>query len=218
MSSVLYLEQFLESLEPLPAELKKNFNEMRTMDEKVEMQKGLAESMGEEYNREAKNLADSELKAKFKGVEKAWATAYKTQEEKLNLATQTYEMVDRHIRRLDSDLSRFESELAERGGLETSSPSSDKKIRREIKKGDDQHALQIAPQDVLDMPVDPNEPTYCLCHQVSYGEMIGCDNPDCPIEWFHFGCVGLSAKPKGKWFCARCKPAFDAPKQIKKKK
>jgi hypothetical protein len=42
------------------------------------------------------------------------------------------------------------------------------------------------------MPVDPNEPTYCICHQVhaylarvpcllivsqvSYGEMIGCDN------------------------------------------
>lgn len=34
------------------------------------------------------------------------------------------------------------------------------------------------PSDVLDMPVDPNEPTYCLCHQVSYGEMIGCDNTD----------------------------------------
>jgi len=34
------------------------------------------------------------------------------------------------------------------------------------------------PSDVLDMPVDPNEPTYCLCHQVSYGEMIGCDNQD----------------------------------------
>ena len=49
----------------------------------------------QEYNREAKNLSDSELKAKFKGVEKAWATAYKTQEEKLNLATQTYEMVNK---------------------------------------------------------------------------------------------------------------------------
>lgn len=36
----------------------------------------------------------------------------------------------------------------------------------------------VHPSDVLDMPVDPNEPTYCLCHQVSYGEMIGCDNPD----------------------------------------
>lgn len=39
--------------------------------------------------------------------------------------------------------------------------------------------LSIAhPSDVLDMPVDPNEPTYCLCHQVSYGEMIACDKMD----------------------------------------
>lgn len=139
--------------------------------------------------------------------------------------------------------------------------------------------LSVHPSDVLDMPVDPNEPTYCLCHQVSYGEMIGCDNPDvsvghaavgfcrkmwglemgsrmlrhppvgpwagsctrwagvgmgegtgggmgrwqtlcvwhtasymltaalplspaalqCPIEWFHFACVDLTTKPKGKW-------------------
>ena len=28
------------------------------------------------------------------------------------------------------------------------------------------------------MPVDPNEPTYCVCQQVSYGEMIGCDNTE----------------------------------------
>lgn len=40
------------------------------------------------------------------------------------------------------------------------------------------------PSDVLDMPVDPNEPTYCLCHQVSYGEMIGCDNTD--VSYFCF--------------------------------
>ena len=40
------------------------------------------------------------------------------------------------------------------------------------------------PSDVLDMPVDPNEPTYCLCHQVSYGEMIGCDNPDVNLLTF----------------------------------
>lgn len=29
----------------------------------------------------------------------------------------------------------------------------------------------------LDLPVDPNEPTYCICNQVSYGEMVACDNP-----------------------------------------
>lgn len=38
--------------------------------------------------------------------------------------------------------------------------------------------LNVHSSDVLDMPVDPNEPTYCLCAQVSYGEMIGCDNAD----------------------------------------
>ena len=56
----------------------------------------------------------------------------------------------------------------------------------------------------MDMPVDPNEPTYCVCHQVSFGQMIGCDNMECPIEWFHFACVGLITKPKGKWYCPSC--------------
>ena len=52
----------------------------------------------------------------------------------------------------------------------------------------------------LDMPVDPNEPTYCTCQQVSYGEMIACDNENCEIEWFHYNCVGLSGPPRGKWY------------------
>eukprot|EP00127_Corallochytrium_limacisporum_P004297 Clim_evm242s157 gene=Clim_evmTU242s157 len=53
--------------------------------------------------------------------------------------------------------------------------------------------------------LDPNEPKYCLCNQVSYGDMVGCDNPDCPIEWFHYGCVGLTEAPKGKWYCPQCR-------------
>lgn len=48
------------------------------------------------------------------------------------------------------------------------------------------------PSDVLDMPVDPNEPTYCLCHQVSYGEMIGCDNPDVSLLFFNYYICYLS--------------------------
>ena len=28
---------------------------------------------------------------------------------------------------------------------------------------------------------DPNEPRYCLCNQVSYGEMVGCDNNDVSV-------------------------------------
>eukprot|EP00941_MAST-03F_sp_MAST-3F-sp1_P002774 g2774.t1 len=55
-----------------------------------------------------------------------------------------------------------------------------------------------------DMPIDPNEPTYCFCNRVSFGKMVGCDNDDCEIEWFHYDCVGLTEPPKGKWYCPKC--------------
>jgi inhibitor of growth protein 3 len=57
----------------------------------------------------------------------------------------------------------------------------------------------------MPMPIDPNEPRYCICHDVSYGEMVGCDNPNCKTEWFHYGCVGITEPPRGKWFCPDCR-------------
>ena len=35
-----------------------------------------------------------------------------------------------------------------------------------------------------DWAPDPDEPRYCLCNQVSYGDMVACDNPDvsCPTS------------------------------------
>ncbi|KAK4882400.1 hypothetical protein RN001_005719 [Aquatica leii] len=56
----------------------------------------------------------------------------------------------------------------------------------------------------VDWTYDPNEPRYCICNQVSYGDMVACDNEDCPSEWFHYPCVGISAPPKGKWYCPQC--------------
>jgi len=34
--------------------------------------------------------------------------------------------------------------------------------------------------------------------------MTACDNPGCPVEWFHNICVGLKDPPKGKWYCPIC--------------
>ncbi|KAL2923199.1 PHD finger protein ING2, partial [Bienertia sinuspersici] len=51
----------------------------------------------------------------------------------------------------------------------------------------------------IDQPIDPDEPIYCVCHQVSFGDMIACDNEDCQGgEWFHYVCVGLSPETKFK--------------------
>jgi len=47
---------------------------------------------------------------------------------------------------------------------------------------------------------------YCYCDGVSYGEMVACDNKDCPREWFHLDCIGLKSVPKSaKWYCDECK-------------
>lgn len=78
-----------------------------------------------------------------------------------------------------------------------------KKKRRSGRAANERDKERSAsPQEI---PIDPDEPTYCLCDQVSFGEMIGCDNDLCPIEWFHFSCVQLITKPKGKWYCPRCR-------------
>lgn len=63
------------------------------------------------------------------------------------------------------------------------------------------------------MVPDAAEPRYCKCNGISYGSMIACENPDCVIEWFHVGCVGLNenAMPKGKWYCPDCAPQFQKP-------
>lgn len=44
-----------------------------------------------------------------------------------------------------------------------------------------------------DMPIDPNEPLYCYCQQVSYGEMVACDNED--VSLLVVGCLVCRRRP-----------------------
>ena len=46
---------------------------------------------------------------------------------------------------------------------------------------------------------------YCTCRSVSYGNMVACDNPECPFEWFHWSCVGMTKEPVGTWYCDECR-------------
>ncbi|XP_039746609.1 uncharacterized protein LOC120624237 [Pararge aegeria] len=51
------------------------------------------------------------------------------------------------------------------------------------------------------------ESVYCYCRSPydEVSEMIACDAEGCPIEWFHFECVGIMVPPKGKWYCPECR-------------
>ena len=96
----------------------------------------------------------------------------------------------------------------------------------------DKDASTKVEEVVMMEEIDPNEPRYCLCGDVSYGEMVACENPNvssynsflgrccqnkaniptqCEKEWFHFPCVGLTESPprRSKWYCPECRPKFN---------
>ena len=54
---------------------------------------------------------------------------------------------------------------------------------------------------------DEDTREYCFCHTLSYGEMVGCENDQCPYEWFHLECVGLREPPSESvvWYCPECR-------------
>lgn len=220
-----YLEDYVSSVATLPSELQKNYQLLRELDQKFQaLQKHMQQqcSRGLEEVKKAVESGSSPPDAvalrhsnEVLSVHKACLTLA---EEKVFLAVQTYDLVDNHIQRLDKDLKKFEEELrrdreAAGGGLVSAEPRLEGAIRSGGRDGGDgtkfgrRKGGQTIPSNVnmeLDLPVDPNEPTYCYCGQVSYGEMIACDNPECKIEWFHFDCVGIKERPKGKWYCSDC--------------
>ncbi|KAJ2972556.1 hypothetical protein NUW58_g9161 [Xylaria curta] len=97
--------------------------------------------------------------------------------------------------------------------------------KRSHKKGASQHAIptRIMGEDTHSSghgddegDVDADEPLYCYCNGVSYGEMVACDADDCGREWFHLDCVGLKAAPPSnmKWFCDNCKDRLKTGKKV----
>lgn len=94
-----------------------------------------------------------------------------------------------------------------KAGNATTGKKKKRKSRQAAQQQQQQNQQQRddSPPHDDEIPIDPDEPTYCLCDQISYGEMIMCDNDLCPFEWFHFSCVSLGVKPKGKWYCPKCR-------------
>lgn len=103
--------------------------------------------------------------------------------------------------------------------------STDPAPKRSHKKRGSLSVTQVPSDDESihgDDEDDETEPRYCYCNEVSFGEMVACDNDACPREWFHLSCVGL-LKPPGKngklvncvslqlltdivkWYCNECK-------------
>jgi len=59
---------------------------------------------------------------------------------------------------------------------------------------------------------------WCYCQEPVFGDMVLCDNEECPIKWFHFDCLRIRCPPKNRWYCPSCRklPQFTKGKGSKK--
>ncbi|WFD43593.1 hypothetical protein MPSI1_002256 [Malassezia psittaci] len=76
--------------------------------------------------------------------------------------------------------------LKEHLGTDTPTNQPTKKQRRAQSTSQrDKHASHDTNSSTrfADTEIDPSEPRYCYCDRVSYGEMVACDNEECPREW-----------------------------------
>ena len=126
MSSSLYLEQYLDSLEPLPAELRRNFTLMHDLDTKNRKILEDVDAASDDYLRKVRDLGTTQRKSEMEKLQSMFTRARQNCDDKVQIAVQTYELVDKHIRRLDSDLAKFEAEMKEKGRLsQTETEGSD---------------------------------------------------------------------------------------------
>ncbi|KAL4561156.1 hypothetical protein LXL04_033318 [Taraxacum kok-saghyz] len=219
-----FLEDFQASLEPLPNILQRKYALLRDLDKSLQDIQRQNElhclQEIEEFKEGVKtgNIPPGTSLNKFSDeAQDEQKHAIRIADEKVALAVQAYDLVDAHIQQLDQYLKKLEEQRREKDNVAAAGstglnhdgngkPGKGEGGRggRKKSKVGGATAAANAPSMDLDLPVDPNEPTYCFCNQVSYGEMVACDNPDCKIEWFHYGCVGLKEQPKGKWYCSDC--------------
>lgn len=232
LSQPAYLEDFISSVSNLPLELREKYGRVGELDAAVQRLKSEAEALVRELLRKSPGASTdgrretAMLQRVWPRLEQLQAQCVKLSQEKISLAESAYNSVDQHVRDLDAKLREYEAYLRREGQwpegvygvaspaedmgtspvrapLATGSSvrSTNKLLSRANRKTNEATTLNV----MDDMPIDPNEPRYCYCQNVSYGQMVACESGNCPYEWFHFECVGLTEPPKGEWICPDCR-------------
>jgi chromosome segregation ATPase len=111
MATALYLETFLENIESLPRDFQRNFALIKDLDNRVQGLEEEIKSLLSSYEKEVKKLSEADRKANLCQIQEKFDKMKEYSDDKVQLAVQMYEMVDKHIRRLDGDLARFEAEI-----------------------------------------------------------------------------------------------------------
>merc|ERR1719289_553987 len=87
---------------------------------------------------QAKEFSVDEKNQRIGDINNSFTKCKEYGDDKLSLAMQTYDMIDKHIRKLDADLARFEADLKEKamnargGSASAEGETSNKKEKRKM--------------------------------------------------------------------------------------
>eukprot|EP00049_Salpingoeca_infusionum_P004267 m.76364 g.76364 ORF g.76364 m.76364 type:complete len:237 (-) comp12485_c0_seq7:367-1077(-) len=234
--ALVYLEDFVELIEHLPAEVKHSLSQIRSLDLRVQNTLDAVDKKKRKLFRNAPSMTEETRAKATKEIVAEYAKAQKINDSKGKLARDNVELMDRVLKHLDEKLIEFKTDLEsatpnctatleERslildkeaspystpftsGRTASGRQSSRATVTPKVQRSASRKRTAEAARSTGGTPAVKEEPVveqYCICKQPSYGSMIACDNDTCPIEWFHYSCVGLTEEPKGKWYCHLCK-------------
>jgi hypothetical protein len=118
-------------------------------------------------------------------------------QKKIDIAESFYNLLDNNLKVIESVESSIENSLQTVYDMQASTAGKDDESLR----AEDNDFKNV----IKNVDVESIEPVYCICRQISFGDMVCCANKGCKIEWFHFSCVGLRKSPDYEnWFCRQC--------------
>ena len=101
-------------------------------------------------------MSSDDRKVEMEKIQKMFKKAKEFGDEKVSIAIQTYEMVDKHIRRLDGDLAKFEAEMREKGRL-SQTETEDEDDGMDEENGADDNGNKKTPSSVRGRKNKANE-------------------------------------------------------------
>lgn len=218
-----YIENFIDLVENVPNDLSRRISRVHELQLDYETSLSKLESNLTRFSRHNNSNNNGTSTSTTSSSSSSAAQTNDLRQLKLLLATQHYlakmqeisdnklaivqdalDQLDNKSRELDLDFKLINAATSD-GTEQTTSNNKNSKSGTTSGSGKNQSSSGSSSHQPKSSQRESPEPTYCVCHQVSYGDMICCDNDACEIEWFHFQCVSLTSKPKGKWYCPNCR-------------
>lgn len=208
-----FLDDIIQELQDCTQDLNFQFKELKELDESfLEKRESLVNTdstlrnHSKEFGPCTSHPEQNEFIVKSS---KTYQELNEISQKKLMIALKSRELIDSILGKLDKELSEkppqpvFDDEETLTMDVKPVKSSQIKKKRRSVSL---LKSINTLPTSTIE-----EEAVYCFCRLGSFGDMVGCDALDCPIEWFHYACVGLTEPPRGSWYCQSCATKLKTP-------